>query len=196
MRVTLIRNSFLRMVFLLPLLVAIMADLSAEAYDQQQATTPQKLRPDTNGKRTPAKIPKTQVDTIRWSTAQKNVLSGMQTLSADGRFSQLARRYEKEVRVTSPALKAAQTLLKNPTSERSASSDVIRRLEQQKEVLSKLQNQMLGVAKNCEAVRKTRILCSSQFENANQKATQYINMLASVLKALREMGSSSIKNML
>jgi hypothetical protein len=35
---------------------------------------------------------------------------------------------------------------------------------------------------------------STEFENANQKATQYTNMLASVLKTMNEMQSSIIRN--
>jgi hypothetical protein len=46
-----------------------------------------------------------------------------------------------------------------------------------------------------ETVRAQRQLYASQFENANQKATQYVNMLSSVLKTLNEMARSVIRNL-
>jgi hypothetical protein len=41
----------------------------------------------------------------------------------------------------------------------------------------------------------SREYASSEFENANQKATQYVNMLASVLKTMNEMHSGVIRNL-
>ncbi|NIP27455.1 MAG: hypothetical protein GWO38_27500, partial [Phycisphaerae bacterium] len=42
--------------------------------------------------------------------------------------------------------------------------------------------------------RNRRELVSSQFENANQKQTQNLNMLASVMKTMNEMQSGIIRN--
>ena len=47
---------------------------------------------------------------------------------------------------------------------------------------------------DAETVRDSRQLASSQFENANQKASQYVNMLSSVLKTMNEMQSGIIRN--
>jgi len=48
---------------------------------------------------------------------------------------------------------------------------------------------------DAETVRDNRQMASSQFENANQKATQYVNMLASVLKTMHEMQAGIIRNL-
>ena len=44
-------------------------------------------------------------------------------------------------------------------------------------------------------VRQRRGVISTQFENANQKSTQYTNMLSSVLKTMKEMESGVIRNL-
>lgn len=46
-----------------------------------------------------------------------------------------------------------------------------------------------------ETVRNRRQMCASQFENANKIASQYINMLSSVLKTMNEMGRGVIRNL-
>lgn len=43
--------------------------------------------------------------------------------------------------------------------------------------------------------RNNRQLAASQFQNANQKANQYINMLSSVMKTLNETQRGTIRNM-
>jgi hypothetical protein len=43
--------------------------------------------------------------------------------------------------------------------------------------------------------RNGRQMMSTRFENANQKATQYMNMLASVLKTMNEMQSGITRNL-
>jgi hypothetical protein len=43
--------------------------------------------------------------------------------------------------------------------------------------------------------RNNRQLTATQFQNANQKATQYINMLSSIMKTLNESRKGTIKNM-
>ena len=48
---------------------------------------------------------------------------------------------------------------------------------------------------DAETVRDNRQIASSQFENANQKATQYVNMLSTVLKTMNEMQSGVIRNL-
>jgi hypothetical protein len=57
-----------------------------------------------------------------------------------------------------------------------------------------LQTLVTAVEAERETVRDKRQLAASQFENAHQKATQYLNLLSSVLKALNEMQSSIVRN--
>ena len=59
---------------------------------------------------------------------------------------------------------------------------------------SKLQEEIMQSEADQETLRNDRQLASSQFENANQKATQYINMLSSVLKTINEMNQGIIRN--
>ena len=46
-----------------------------------------------------------------------------------------------------------------------------------------------------ETVRSDRQLTSTQFQNANQQSTQYVNMLSSVLKTMNETQTSIIRNL-
>jgi hypothetical protein len=46
-----------------------------------------------------------------------------------------------------------------------------------------------------ETVRNERQMCTSQFENANQRASQYMNMLSSVIKTMNEMKMGVIRNL-
>jgi len=59
---------------------------------------------------------------------------------------------------------------------------------------SQLQAEIAAVENQQETVRNDRQMASTQFENANQKATQYINMLSSVLKTMNEMRKGVIRN--
>ena len=47
-----------------------------------------------------------------------------------------------------------------------------------------------GLGEPCEDEQS----CSTDFQNANRKLTQHINIIASVLKAMGEMGNGVIKN--
>ena len=60
---------------------------------------------------------------------------------------------------------------------------------------AKLQDSIAEVESRQEKLRNSRQLSSAQFENANQKATQYINMLSSVLKTMKEMGEGTVRNL-
>ena len=51
------------------------------------------------------------------------------------------------------------------------------------------------IAADQETVRRSRQLVSSQFENANQKASQYVNMIATILKTMKETRTSTIQNL-
>ena len=44
-------------------------------------------------------------------------------------------------------------------------------------------------------IRGRRGVVSSRFENANQKSTQYMSMLSSVLKTMKEMEAGVIRNL-
>jgi hypothetical protein len=55
--------------------------------------------------------------------------------------------------------------------------------------------QLDAVAGGKDTIRNKRQMFSSQFENANQKSTQYTNMLASVLKTMNEMQTGIIRNL-
>jgi hypothetical protein len=60
---------------------------------------------------------------------------------------------------------------------------------------SKIQEEISQAEADMETVRNDRQLSSSQFENANQKASQYVNMLESVLKSINEMNAGIIRNL-
>jgi len=147
---------------------------------------------ETRPSRTPRQSPPA---TVRWSVEQKDVLTGMRTLAAETRFRISAQRYEQEVRRTEPALKRARALSLQPAKDRSAVDDVIRQLQQHRAKLLALQSEMSAMEDQRETLRSNRQMSSSQFENANQKATQYTNMLASVLKTLNEMQMGVIRNL-
>lgn len=51
-----------------------------------------------------------------------------------------------------------------------------------------------GIESDQETIRNERQVSTTQFENANQRTEQYLNILASVLKAISEMSSSVIRN--
>jgi len=58
-----------------------------------------------------------------------------------------------------------------------------------------LQDEIAKAEADRETLRNDRQMTSTQFENANQKATQYINMLSSVLKTMQEMNQGIIQNL-
>jgi len=58
-----------------------------------------------------------------------------------------------------------------------------------------LQDEIAKAEADRETLRNDRQMTSTQFENANQKATQYINMLSSVLKTMQEMNKGIIQNL-
>ena len=60
---------------------------------------------------------------------------------------------------------------------------------------SKLLEEITQAEVDQETLRNDRQLSSSQFENANQKASQYINMVSSVMKTINEMNQGIIRNM-
>jgi len=60
---------------------------------------------------------------------------------------------------------------------------------------SQLQDEISKAEADRETVRNDRQMTSTQFENANQKASQYINMLSSILKTMNEMNQGIIRNL-
>jgi len=59
---------------------------------------------------------------------------------------------------------------------------------------SKLQEEITQAEADRETLRNDRQLSSTQFENANQKASQYINILSGMLKIIQEMNQGIIQN--
>lgn len=57
-----------------------------------------------------------------------------------------------------------------------------------------LQREIANVEAQRESVRNKRQMISTQFENANKKADQYINMVSQVLKTMNEMATGIIRN--
>ena len=60
---------------------------------------------------------------------------------------------------------------------------------------SKIKKEIAKVESSREEIRNERQLATSQFENANQKATQYLNILSSVLKTMKEMNEGTVRNL-
>lgn len=147
---------------------------------------------ETRSSRTPRR---SQPAAIRWSAEQKDALQGIRTLAAEARFRLPAQRYEQEVRRTESTLIRARELSEKPAGDRAAYDDVIRRLQHHRTTLMELQREMTAIAESRPSLPERRQLVATQFENANQKATQYINMLASVLKTMHEMQSGVIRNL-
>jgi len=58
-----------------------------------------------------------------------------------------------------------------------------------------LQDEIAKAEADRETLRNDRQMTSTQFENANQKSTQYINMLSSVLKTMQEMNQGITRNL-
>jgi hypothetical protein len=82
------------------------------------------------------------------------------------------------------ALKGKKVKVKDAGGKRS------RRLTQ-----AEIDSLISSVEADREIVRNRRGMTNSQFEKANQKATQYTNMLASVLKTMNEMSAGIIRNL-
>lgn len=180
MRMPLFLHAYsVRALLVLSILIGIATNLHAAGSEAGNPATPRQVRPTT----------------IRWSAEQQNVINGMRKLSTGAPFRQPAQQFEREVLRTEPALRRAQSLLQKPVEDRSAYDDVIRQLQQHRSKLIQLQNKLVKAADQIPAPRSDRQLASSQFENANQKGTQYINMLTNVLKTIHEMQMGVIRNL-
>ena len=63
-------------------------------------------------------------------------------------------------------------------------------------VLSELSKAIRGLESMKTEVRNKRSMSSAAFQNFDQKANQLYNLLSSVMKAMNEMRSGTIRNML
>ena len=62
--------------------------------------------------------------------------------------------------------------------------------------LSELNRAIRGLQSMREEVRNKRQMSATAFQNFDQKANQLYNLLASVMKAMNEMRSGTVRNML
>jgi chromosome segregation ATPase len=168
-----------------------------------------------DSKRNPAKHREARPAPIRWSAEQRDVINSMRRLGSAPPFRSAAQQFEREVFQTEKGLKRARHLSQNPVEDRSAYDDVIRQLQHQRSKLMKLQkelatiegkretvgnerlqlqNELATIESEREAVRNERQMVTTQFEAANQKATQYVNMVSSVLRTMSEMRQGIIRN--
>ena len=168
-----------RMLFALSLVTGLVPNLSAAGSESRSMTTPQQVRPTT----------------IRWSAEHKDVINGMQRLAGEPPFRLRAQQFEQEVRRTEPMLKRARELMQNPAVTRSVYDDVIRQLQQQHATLLQLQAKMTAIDGQLRSPPSGRQLVPTYFENANQKSTQYVNMLATVIKTMNEMRMGLVRNL-
>lgn len=57
-----------------------------------------------------------------------------------------------------------------------------------------VEDEIKRLKEDMESARSDRALMATMFENASQKANQYMNVLASVLKSMQDMNSAIIRN--
>lgn len=140
--------------------------------------------------------PKTRAPvTIQWSAEQLALLQSLRTIPDDTQTKPIVRRFEEEVRRTDLTLRQTRAVLHDPKGNATVLDGLAKRLGQHRVAIDRLQRELTQVEVQRETVRNDRQLVSTQFENANQKATQYINMLSSILKTMNEMSMGVIRNL-
>ncbi len=68
--------------------------------------------------------------------------------------------------------------------------------KERKQALSELNKAIRKLQSVRSEVRNNRLMTSTAFQNVDQKTNQMFNMLSSVMKAMNEMRSGTIRNML
>jgi hypothetical protein len=133
--------------------------------------------------------------TIEWAAEQQALVQALQPIGNDTRAKPLVRRFRGEIQRTDVTLRQARQALKQQSTDPRTLSRLTKRLKQHRIAINRLQDELAELERERETVRNERQLVSSQFENANQKATQYANMLSSILKTMSEMATGVVRNL-
>jgi phage-related protein len=109
----------------------------------------------------------------------------LQPLAADPGLRNTVREYQVRIRNVDKTIARAREFLAQKTLDPGALARIVEEFQTH-------QIEVLRIHR--ETVRNERQLMSSQFENANKIIDQYINMMASVMKTMREMSGGVIRN--
>lgn len=170
---------------LAPVLGLLLASVCSSAQTAPAQRTPLKAQPQQS---TPA-----PTRNLHWAGEQQALQQALKPLGRHPQAGTLVQRYEQTLRQTERTLQQAQQALRVQNPDPNQLGRLSKSLEKQRTDIEQLRAQLVQVQK--ETVRNERQLASSQFENANQKASQYLNMLASVMKTLNETRSGIIRNL-
>jgi hypothetical protein len=130
----------------------------------------------------------------------------LQPLAADPGVQKTVRVYQTRIRKIDKTIARAQKLLAQKSLDPDALAKIEAELRTHQVELRKIQTRLdmnrdelnaeiAIVEADRETVRNERQMASTQFENANKIAGQYMNMIASVMKTIKEMRRGVIRNL-
>jgi chaperonin cofactor prefoldin len=121
-----------------------------------------------------------------WRLSQQNAVNAARELQNCDCVRMLVTNIETELKLSEKTMNTAEQLLGKKPINRQVADPIVADLSARRKILED----------SMETIKNKRQECMTQFENFDQKANQLFNLLSSVLKAMKEMEQSTIRNIL